>query len=68
MNAGISKHTLSIRTAHNWLSMASPSAFGRKPSEKAKVLDDLQQALDFLRSIETHRAEIRAVIENTRSK
>jgi len=66
--SNIAKHALSVLTAHNWLSLASPSAFGRKPAEKAKVLDDLQEALEFLRSIDVHRAEIRAVIELRRSE
>ena len=64
----ISKHALSIQTAHNWMSLAPPSAFGRNSSEKKMVLDDLQEALEFLRSIEMYRAEIRAVIESKRSE
>ena len=68
ISANIEKHIRSLTTARAVISATTPSAMGLKPSSKAMAVSDLDSVIEFLRSIDIHRAEIRAAIEGKRSE
>ena len=68
MAPNIEKHIRSLTTARAVISATAPNAMGIKPSSKALAISDLDSSIDFLRSIDIHRAEIRAAIEGKRSE